>query len=139
MGRQNEPDSGSEANGGGLTQHSGPSEAPSPALAGISLQINKDNVRQVRATILHAVDHAKDTLSEARARMRLEPCAEDPVSEEAAAAWNARLVDAPDSYAERLQQYVDSLYHLCDQLEDTAKQYGYTEEEITNTFKDKSV
>lgn len=128
MGWQNEPDGGNYYQGTGLFDP--PPQSPS----GINLQVNKDNVLQVRATILHAVDDADAKLKDTIDGMRMEPCGQDPVSIEAAAAWNARLVDAPDSYAKRLTAYIDSLHNLCDQLKDTAKQYGYTEDDITNAF-----
>ena len=45
-------------------------------------------------------------------------------------AWNSRLVDADDSYAMRIEQYVTSLNNLVEQLRTSAKQYGFSDEEI---------
>ncbi|MFD9705023.1 hypothetical protein [Lentzea sp. NPDC059081] len=53
-------------------------------------------------------------------------------------AWNDRLLFHDDSYASRIQAYMKSLESLSDQLRESAKQYGFTEEEIQATFKPKA-
>jgi hypothetical protein len=45
------------------------------------------------------------------------------------------LVEDDDSYAHRVADYVTSLKKLAVQLGDTAKAYGYTEDEIEAAFR----
>jgi hypothetical protein len=61
-------------------------------------------------------------------------CGRDIVSEEAAVAWNSRLNGGPESYAARLATYVQSVWDVAEELKKTAKQYGYTDEEVSNAF-----
>lgn len=56
------------------------------------------------------------------------------VSANIAAAWNQKLTVGDDSYVGRITQYVASLDGLATQLRESAKQYGFTDEEITTTF-----
>ena len=53
-------------------------------------------------------------------------------------AWNDRLVFHDDSYAERIQAYMKALENLSDQLKASAQQYGFSEDEITTTFRPKA-
>lgn len=55
----------------------------------------------------------------------------DEVNRDIAAAWNSRLVDGPDSYSGRVEEYILSLKGLVEQLRGTARQYKFTEEEVT--------
>jgi hypothetical protein len=64
----------------------------------------------------------------------VEPAAGDPVSQDAAIAWNFRLVGADDSYAARIEEYVDSLVNLIRQLQDSARTYGFNDQDIAATF-----
>ncbi|NUT51245.1 MAG: hypothetical protein HOV94_28680 [Saccharothrix sp.] len=63
----------------------------------------------------------------------------DPVNAGVAAAWNSRLVEDEDSYANRIREYIKSLDDLAEQLRRTAEQYGFTEDEVTGAFGAKSV
>lgn len=56
------------------------------------------------------------------------------VGADIAGAWNSRLMGSPDTYAGRVESYIKSLKGLSDQLREAAKQYDFTEEEITTTF-----
>jgi len=53
-------------------------------------------------------------------------------------AWNDRLVFHDDSYAKRIQAYMKALESLSDQLQASAQQYGFTEDEIKTTFRPKA-
>jgi hypothetical protein len=55
----------------------------------------------------------------------------DEVNADIAAAWNSRLIDGQDSYAARIEQYIASLTGLVAQLRDAARQYQFTEDEVT--------
>jgi hypothetical protein len=54
----------------------------------------------------------------------------DEVNADIAAAWNSRLVESPDSYAGRIDEYILSLNGLVQQLRGVALQYEYTEDEV---------
>lgn len=105
------------------------------AAPGPSFEVNEDNVLAARATILNAADEAMLRLGQLRYDMIMQPCGEDKISKDAAALWNDRLVQAPDSHASRLGDYIKAVQELGLQLEDAAKQYGFTEEEIEASFK----
>ncbi|USX50328.1 hypothetical protein [Lentzea sp. HUAS12] len=62
----------------------------------------------------------------------------DKVTSDVIEAWNDRLVIHEDSYANRIKLYKDALKSLSDQLKASAQQYGFTDEEITTTFRPKS-
>ena len=62
------------------------------------------------------------------------PAGADPVNQSIAEAWNSRLVDGEDTYAGRVDQYIASLLDLTAQLRDVARQYGFTEDEVTAAF-----
>jgi hypothetical protein len=126
---QDESDTGNHLAGNGLFDP--PPAAPTAA----SLKFNKDNVLQVGHIVRIAVDEARAKVQDLASYMQVRPCGEDIVSKEAAKAWNARLTGGPESYAERLLEYIQNVSDLADQLKETAKQYGYTDEEITNAFK----
>ncbi|ANZ37299.1 hypothetical protein BBK82_15765 [Lentzea guizhouensis] len=60
--------------------------------------------------------------------------AADRVSADIVEAWNDRLVDNPDSYANRVLDYIKNLNGLGEQLKAAAEQYKLSEEDITATF-----
>jgi hypothetical protein len=69
--------------------------------------------------------------------MQLGVLGQDLVSEAATGEWAKILVSNDDSYSKRIAQYIDGLGKLADQLKTAAKQYGFTEDEITAAFGDK--
>jgi hypothetical protein len=105
--------------------------------AGKTVKVNPDNVLQAGKIIYDQVDSLKATFKDAQGNLRIDAPGGDVVSAEVAAAWNSRLIDGDDSYAVRVQQYIDSLAKLCDQMREAAKQYGFTEEDITASFGEK--
>ncbi|GAB2825694.1 hypothetical protein [Lentzea nigeriaca] len=99
-------------------------------------EVNKDNILkagkiiQDQASVLsRALEHATEDL-----KIKADARAEGKVGADIAAAWNSRLVGGKDTYAGRVDSYVASLDALATQLREAAKQYGFTEEEITTTF-----
>jgi hypothetical protein len=58
----------------------------------------------------------------------------DQISVAAAKAWNDRLTGNADSYSVRVEQYLQSLQTLVDNLVTSAKQYGYSDQQIADAF-----
>ena len=66
--------------------------------------------------------------------LRIEAPGTDDVSVRMAKAWNDLLIKDEDSYKNRVMDYIGGLKKLAVQLGDTAKAYGYTEDEIEAAF-----
>jgi hypothetical protein len=111
-----------------------PPPPPVPGGPGQTLNVNKDNVLEVRKAILMAAEDAKFKLNELAPGLRVMPPATDDVSVTSAAAWTANLIGNQDSHFARLVQYVDNIVALGDQVGEAAKQYGYTDDEIKASF-----
>lgn len=97
--------------------------------------VTKDNVLAAARIIETQADALFEQWKGAKEELRIEPPGDDDVSTRIAPAWNDRLVDDDDSYAERIGAYVLGLRKLAVQLGDTAKSYGYTEDEIEAAFR----
>jgi hypothetical protein len=109
-------------------------EAVPTAPAGATFTVNHDNVLAAGKVIKTQIDTLNDVVLKNTPALIVEPAAGDLVSQDAARAWNHRLVGADDSYAARIQAYVDSLNNLAAQLKDSAKKYGFSDEDIAATF-----
>ncbi|WP_330272011.1 hypothetical protein OG205_34045 [Lentzea sp. NBC_00516] len=111
---------------GGMT--SGPSSQ--------NFHVNKDNVLKAGVIIQGQAAELRTALNAARRKLLVNVDAQSAgtVSSNIAGLWNRRLMTDEDSYAGRIAQYVESLEKLGAQLQQSAKQYGYTEEEITTVF-----
>jgi uncharacterized protein YukE len=96
--------------------------------------VNKDNVLAAAKIIQSQAEALDDKLRDARRELRIEPPGGDDVSVRIAPAWNDVLLQKPDSYANRIQQYVDGLRKLAQQCADSAKAYGYTDDQIAAAF-----
>lgn len=112
-----------------------PAPPPPPGGPGQTITVTPDNVLQARRIIRDAVDDARARLAAAKWKLPVQPPANDEISTTAAAMWNKHLLARPDSHYNRLTQYIDSVEALAKQLEDTARQYGFTEEEIAASFR----
>lgn len=96
--------------------------------------VNKDNVLAAGRIIESQAD-ALFALWKQRSRwLRIEPPGEDDVSIRMSEAWNELLFDNDDSYRNRIKDYIVGLKKLAVQLGDTAKAYGYTDDEISTAF-----
>lgn len=104
--------------------------AAGPA-SGQKFDVSKDNVLQAGKIISDQIDQLTRSYRSAYDNLRINQAGLDDVNSDIASAWNERLVDHDDSYANRVEQYIDSLGSLVDQLRAAAKQYGHTEEEVT--------
>ena len=110
-----------------------PTERPVPGPS--SMRVKPDTILAVRDAIKTAVDKAKHDLRVETARFRVSPCGADPVSLDAAAAWNYRLVDSADSHSNRIQEYLDGLYELIEKLSAAALSYGRVERANAEAFR----
>lgn len=103
-----------------------------PQVANIT--INKDNVLQAAAIIQNMLDNEGHRVTDALSKLRVSPPGADLISVRAAEMWNQRLMSDPDSYANRVGQYLVNLQTLVDNLRTSAKQYGYTDTQIAAAF-----
>lgn len=96
--------------------------------------VNKDNVLAAGKIIESHVEALHDTCRDSIRDLRIDPPGTDDVSVRMARAWNDLLLGDDDSFRERVMDYLYSLKKLTVQLADSAKAYGYTEDEITAAF-----
>lgn len=99
--------------------------------------VNQHNVLAAARIIESQADALRETWQNARRDMRIDPPGTDEVSTRMASAWNDRLLAADDSYANRVAEYITGLKKLAVQLGDTAKAYGFTEDQIEAAFRGK--
>ncbi|HEY4019433.1 MAG TPA: hypothetical protein VGM75_12145 [Pseudonocardiaceae bacterium] len=104
-----------------------------------SITVNQDNVLKAAQIINDVLNSEGRDIQQNLARLSIAPPAQDVVSVQAAQQWNARLVTDPDSYANRVNQYLQSLQQIADNLRATALNYGYTEQQIADAFKQTSL
>ena len=100
------------------------------AVANVNLQVTPENVLDVRAILLTEADRLGrvNELSTTTAPVGL--CGGDPVSAQAAAAFNARI----GLLLEQCQEYVEQLRAAARKLEQIARGYGHTEDEIASSY-----
>ncbi|MFD4643646.1 hypothetical protein ACFWN2_40500 [Lentzea sp. NPDC058436] len=98
--------------------------------------VNKDTVLKAGKIIQDQADRLRPEVVAAKRTLKVHVDGEaaGKVSADIAGLWNKRLTTDADSYLERIVQYVDNLDKLAEQLQQSAKQYGLTEEEITAVF-----
>ena len=96
--------------------------------------VSKDNVLAAAKIIQTQAEALDDKLRDARRDLRIDPPGGDDVSTRIAPAWNDILVVRPDSYANRVQQYIDGLRNLAQQCAASAKTYGYTDDQVAAAF-----
>ncbi|MGW5648697.1 hypothetical protein ACWEV3_26720 [Saccharopolyspora sp. NPDC003752] len=111
-----------------------PPPPPVPGGAGQTITVNKDNVLEVRKVILAAAEDARLKLLALLPSLIVSAPASDAISTTSASVWSANLVGNQDSHYARLMQYVTNVFDLGQQLEEAAKQYGYTDDEIASSF-----
>jgi hypothetical protein len=97
--------------------------------------VNQDNVLAAARIIDSQAEALNDLWKDATKGMRVQPPGDDDVSTRIASAWNDLLVTNDDSYKHRVQEYIIGLRKLAVQLGDTAKAYGYSEDEISAAFR----
>lgn len=102
------------------------------AVAAVGLQVNRDTVLQARAALLAEADRLDDEL---RKSWNLREgtdlvCGRDPVSPEAAAAFTERIA----ALQSNCTAYNRDLREAARALDDTARSYGFTDDEIAASF-----
>lgn len=97
--------------------------------------VNKDNVLAAARIIESQADALKDRVVRLRRELEVNPPGNDQVSIRMAAAWNDILLGDEDSYRNRITEYIVGLRRLAVQLGDTARAYGYSEDEIEAAFR----
>jgi hypothetical protein len=100
-----------------------------------NLTVNHDNVLRAARIIQNALDGEGQQIRTNLPMLQVIAPGEDQISVQAAQAWNDRLVGGADSYTVRVEQYLQSLQNLVDHLVASAKQYGYTDEQIADAFR----
>lgn len=110
-------------------------DAATQGVSSGTFTVNQHNVLAAARIIETQADALFDIWKNARRDMNIVPPGSDDVSTRIAPAWNERLVSADDSYSSRVADYITGLKKLAVQLGDTAKAYGYTEDEISAAFK----
>lgn len=99
-------------------------------------EVNEDNILKAGALIQDSSERLRKKLNYVSNDLRIPSAeaADGKVGADIASAWNSRLVGGADTYEGRVTAYVKALDGLSEQLREAAKQYGFTEEEITTTF-----
>lgn len=97
--------------------------------------VTQHNVLAAARIIESQADALFHRLKSSQRELFIEAPGTDDVSLRVAPAWNDRLVEDDDSYAHRVAEYITSLKKLAVQLGDTAKAYGYTEDQIEAAFR----
>ncbi|TDV50673.1 hypothetical protein [Actinophytocola oryzae] len=109
-------------------------ERATSAITSGTFTVNRDNVLAAGRIIESQADALHNLWKFSISDMRVDPPGADDVSVRMAAAWNDRLIGDDDSYKNRVKDYFMGLKKLAVQLGDTAKAYGYSEEEIAAAF-----
>lgn len=107
-----------------------PDGTPGPAL-----EVNRDDVLAKRNALLAEAQDFRRFLTRIQDRLRMDPCGGDPVSHDVARVVSYRTIDADDSYFKICEAWVENLYQAAETLAETARQYGYTDTEISETFR----
>ncbi|MFI7677001.1 hypothetical protein [Actinophytocola sp. NPDC049390] len=97
--------------------------------------VNKDNVLAAARIVESQADSLKEQVKDIRRDLEVNPPGNDQVSTRMAAAWNDLLINDEDSYRNRINDYITGLKKLAVQLGDTARAYGFSEEEIEAAFR----
>ena len=104
---------------------------PEAAVRALALQVNRDTVLKARAALLTEAHRLDTELSRSyQAYQGVGLCGRDPVSPEASAAFNERI----DALVQGCFDYNRRLAAAAHTLDATAREYGYTDEEIAQSF-----
>lgn len=102
------------------------------AVHALGLQVNRDTVLQARAALLAEADRLDAAILHRVGSGRgIGVCGGDPVSPEAAAAFNERI----DTLIEGCRRYNQDLREAAQNLDAVARHYGYTEDEIAASLR----
>ncbi|MFC4946835.1 hypothetical protein [Pseudonocardia sp. GCM10023141] len=102
------------------------------AVAGVGMQVTRENVLQARAALLGEADRLEtELLQQDRTWPGLGRCGGDPVSADASVAFDERS----RALLDRCREYNDHLRKAAYALDAVARSYGYSEDEIASSFK----
>jgi hypothetical protein len=105
------------------------------AVEALALRVNRDTVLQARAALLAEAERLDRGLVEHRRTFAgVGLCGRDPVSPEASAAFNERI----DTLIQSCLSYNHELRASAAALDATARDYGYTDDEIAASFRPSS-
>jgi hypothetical protein len=100
-----------------------------PSLSDIA--VDRESVLRAARIIQDVLDTHGEQVQRKLQALTIAAPADDPVSTESARAWNDLLVNDADSFANRVREYLTGLQNLVVNLTETARAYGYTDDEIT--------
>lgn len=98
------------------------------------ITVNHQNVLQAAGIIQNALDGEGQQIRANLPLLQVMAPGEDQISVQAAKAWNDRLSGGADSFNVRVEEYLQSLQTLVDNLIASARQYGYTDQQIADAF-----
>jgi hypothetical protein len=105
------------------------------AVRALALQVNRDSVLKARAALLAEAERLDRELHRRRATQGgVGLCGGDPVSPEAAMAFNERI----EALVQRCRDYNRDLRAAATALDTTARAYGYTDDQIAASFRPSS-
>lgn len=96
--------------------------------------VTPTNVLAAAQIIQTQADTLEKKLRDMRPDLRVNPPGDDDVSTRIAPAWNALLLERDDSYANRISQYIDGLKNLAQQCAESARAYGYADDDVKAAF-----
>jgi hypothetical protein len=99
-----------------------------------SITVNHDNVLQAAHVLSTVLAQHGTVIEQNMTNLRVDPPGRDVISVQAAVEWNARLLTDSDSYVNRVSEYLRSLEVVAQNLAASAKQYGYSDQEIAAAF-----
>jgi hypothetical protein len=100
-----------------------------------NIVVDHDNVLTAARIIQDVLDAEGAQIRANLPMLRVIAPGEDPISVQAAEAWNTHLAGGADSYTVRVEQYLQNLQHLVDNLVASSKTYGYSEDQIADAFR----
>jgi hypothetical protein len=103
-------------------------------IGGGQITVDHDTVLQAGKIIQDQVDQLNRMVRPKLMQLMPGDLGKDDVSLAAGAEWAKILAGNPDSYVERIGQYIDGLENLAQQMKTAAQQYGFTEEQIKDAF-----
>lgn len=93
-------------------------------------QVNRDNVLAVRNALRTQTDTMRVALQKANLELRLACCGGDPVSADATPMFQGKI----DGVLAKHWAHYAEIREAVDRLTETAREYGYTDEQIRASF-----
>lgn len=94
-------------------------------------QVNRDNVLAVRSAIQQQAEDLQRCLQATMLDARVDPCGGDPISAEATPLFNTKIRQILKVH----WNHLDELRSAVDRLGESARRYGFTEEQVAESFK----